>query len=119
MVTPETLRKVADVAEKYKVQAVKVTSAARIALIGIKQEDVDAIWADLGMDVGNVVGICFIIAPPGDGGNDSALLYATGPLAAAGNQPLFRPCDYSLDRGTRIHSVRIPSSLAPWPPTPT
>ena len=49
---------VADVADKYKVQVVKVTSAARIALIGIKEEDVDAIWADLGMDVGNVVGIC-------------------------------------------------------------
>ena len=58
MVTPDTLRKLADVAEKYKVQAIKVTSAARIALIGIKEEDVDAIWADLGMDVGNVVGIC-------------------------------------------------------------
>ena len=58
MVTPETLRKVADVAEKYKAQAIKVTSAARIALIGIKEEDVDAIWADLGMNVGNVVGIC-------------------------------------------------------------
>ena len=55
MVTPETLRKVADVAEKYKAQAIKVTSAARIALIGIKEEDVDAIWADLGMNVGNVV----------------------------------------------------------------
>ena len=58
MVTPEILRKVADVAEKYKVQDIKVTSAARIALIGVKEEDVDAIWADLGMDVGNVVGIC-------------------------------------------------------------
>ena len=39
MVTPKILRKVADVAEKYNVQAVKVTSAARIALIGIKEED--------------------------------------------------------------------------------
>ena len=58
MVTPETLRKLADIAEKYKVQAVKVTSAARIALIGIKEEDVDAIWADLEMDVGNITGIC-------------------------------------------------------------
>jgi NAD(P)H-nitrite reductase large subunit len=58
MASPEILRKLADVAEKYNVKAVKVTSAARIALIGIKEEDVDAIWADLGMDVGNVVGIC-------------------------------------------------------------
>ena len=58
MVTPEILRKVADVAEKFQVQAIKVTSAARIALIGVNEEDVDAIWADLGMDAGNVVGIC-------------------------------------------------------------
>ena len=30
----------------------------RIALLGIKEEDVDAIWAELGMDPGSVVGIC-------------------------------------------------------------
>lgn len=58
VVTPEILRKLADVAEKYKVRMIKMTSAARIALIGIKEEDVDAIWAELGMDPGNVVGIC-------------------------------------------------------------
>ena len=58
VVTPATLRKIADVAEKYGVPMVKVTSAARIALLGIKEEDVDAIWAELGMDPGNVVGIC-------------------------------------------------------------
>ena len=43
IVTPEILRKVADVAEKYKVQAIKVTSAARIALIGVKEEDGDQV----------------------------------------------------------------------------
>jgi NAD(P)H-nitrite reductase large subunit len=58
MVTPETLRKIADVAEKYNAQALKVTSAARIALIGIEEKDIDAIWADLDMDAGNVLGIC-------------------------------------------------------------
>jgi len=58
MVTPETLRKIADAAEKHGVQALKITSAARIAMIGIEEKDVDAVWADLGMDSGNVVGIC-------------------------------------------------------------
>ena len=58
VVTPATLRKIADVAEKYNVPMVKVTSAQRIALLGIKEEDVDNIWADLGMDPGSVVGIC-------------------------------------------------------------
>jgi NAD(P)H-nitrite reductase large subunit len=58
VVTPATLRKIADVAEKYDVPMVKVTSAARIALLGIKEDDVDTIWDELGMDPGNVVGIC-------------------------------------------------------------
>jgi len=58
IVTPATLRKIADVAEKYNVPMVKVTSAARIALLGIKEDDVDPIWDELEMDPGNVVGIC-------------------------------------------------------------
>ena len=30
----------------------------RIALLGLKEDDIDAIWSDLGMDSGSVVGIC-------------------------------------------------------------
>lgn len=56
--TPEILRRIADVAEKFGVPMVKITSAARIALLGIKESDVDAVWAELQMDPGNVVGIC-------------------------------------------------------------
>ncbi|MDO4549961.1 MAG: NAD(P)/FAD-dependent oxidoreductase [Planctomycetia bacterium] len=58
VVTPEILRKLADVAEKYHVQAMKITSAARIALVGVTEEEVPAIWTDLGMDPGAAVGIC-------------------------------------------------------------
>jgi NAD(P)H-nitrite reductase large subunit len=58
LVTPDILRKIAEVAEKYQCEELKITSAARIALIGIKEEDVDAIWSDLGMDAGGVVGLC-------------------------------------------------------------
>lgn len=58
LVTPEVLRKLADVAEKYNVPAMKVTSASRIALVGIKEEQVDAIWTDLGMNPGAAVGLC-------------------------------------------------------------
>lgn len=58
IVTPATLRKIAEVAERYDVPMLKVTSAARIALLGIKEEDVDRIWGELEMDPGNVVGIC-------------------------------------------------------------
>lgn len=58
LVTPEQLRKLADVAEKYNAQAVKVTAAQRIALVGISEENIDSAWADLGMKPGAAVGLC-------------------------------------------------------------
>jgi NAD(P)H-nitrite reductase large subunit len=58
MVSPQTLRLIADVAEKYGAQALKLTSAERIAIVGIKEEDVDKIWAELGMSAGCAVGLC-------------------------------------------------------------
>ncbi len=58
VVTPAVLRKIADVAERYNIPMLKITSAARIALLGIREEDVDAIWNELEMDPGSVVGIC-------------------------------------------------------------
>ncbi len=56
--TPAQLRTIADVAEKYNCQALKLTSAARIAIIGLQEEDIDQIWADLGMVPGHAVGLC-------------------------------------------------------------
>ena len=56
--TPEVLRKIADISEKYSLAAIKLTSAARIALVGIKEEDIDAIWEELGMKTANPVGMC-------------------------------------------------------------
>ncbi len=58
LVTPEQLEKIAEVAKKYQIPALKITSAARIALIGIDEKDVDAIWADLGAEPGHAVGLC-------------------------------------------------------------
>ena len=52
VVQPETLRRLADVAEKYGSVALKITSAARIAIVGINEMDVDAIWSELGMSPG-------------------------------------------------------------------
>lgn len=52
------LRKIADVADKYKAQALKVTSAQRIAIVGIAEDQIDAAWDDLGMDKGNAIGLC-------------------------------------------------------------
>ena len=58
VVTPELLRKIADVAEKYKAQALKITSATRIAIVGLKEEDIDSVWNDLDMPPGAAVGLC-------------------------------------------------------------
>ncbi len=58
VITPELLRKLADAAEKYNAQALKITGAARIAIVGIKEEDIDSAWEDLGMKPGAAVGLC-------------------------------------------------------------
>ena len=58
VITPEKLRRVAEVAEKYNCAALKLTSAERIAMVGIKEEDIDAVWQDLGIDPGHAVGLC-------------------------------------------------------------
>ncbi len=41
------LRAIADAADKYNVPTVKVTGGQRIDLLGVKSEDLPAIWADL------------------------------------------------------------------------
>jgi len=53
-----TLRKICDVADKYQVQAIKLTSAQRIALLGVREEDLDSIWADLAEPQGAAIGLC-------------------------------------------------------------
>ncbi|MBW8015413.1 MAG: NAD(P)/FAD-dependent oxidoreductase [Planctomycetes bacterium] len=58
VVTPDILRNIADVAEKYGHTALKVTSAARIAIIGLKEEDIDSVWEDLHCSAGAAVGLC-------------------------------------------------------------
>jgi nitrite reductase (NADH) large subunit len=50
--TPDELRKIAYVADKYQVPMVKVTGSQRIDLLGIKKEDLPKVWADLGMPSG-------------------------------------------------------------------
>jgi nitrite reductase (NADH) large subunit len=50
--SPAELRRIADVAEKYKVKMVKVTGSQRIDLLGVNKSDLPAIWAELGMPSG-------------------------------------------------------------------
>lgn len=57
--TPDELRAIAEVADKYKVPTVKVTGGQRIDLLGVKKEDLPRMWADLnkaGMVSGHAYG---------------------------------------------------------------
>jgi nitrite reductase (NADH) large subunit len=46
------LRRIADVADKYRVPMVKITGSQRIDLLGVRKEDLPKIWADLDMPSG-------------------------------------------------------------------
>ena len=50
--TPQQLRRIADVAEKYNIPTVKVTGGQRIDLLGVKKTDLPKVWADLDMPSG-------------------------------------------------------------------
>lgn len=54
--TPDQLRKIAEVADKYAVPMVKVTGGQRIDLLGVKKEDLTSMWADLDMPSGYAYG---------------------------------------------------------------
>lgn len=56
VIDAETLGKIAAVAEKYNIPIIKCTAAMRLALVGIKAEDVDKIWDELGMEPAHAVG---------------------------------------------------------------
>ncbi len=57
--TPDQLRRIADVADKYRVPMVKLTGGQRIDLLGIKKEDLPGVWADLDMPSGYAYGKSF------------------------------------------------------------
>ncbi len=58
LVTPDALRRIADVAEKYNAKALKMTSAQRLAIVGLKEEDLDNVWRDLDMKPSHAIGLC-------------------------------------------------------------
>jgi NAD(P)H-nitrite reductase large subunit len=58
VVSPDLLIKIGNVAKKHKVTALKITSAARIAMVGIEEVQVDQIWDELAMDKGAATGLC-------------------------------------------------------------
>ena len=47
------MRRIADAVDKYKIPTVKVTGGQRIDLLGVKKEDLPAVWKDIGMPSGH------------------------------------------------------------------
>ncbi|MFT5698914.1 MAG: NAD(P)H-nitrite reductase large subunit [Desulforhopalus sp.] len=63
----EHLKALSNVTEKYNIPIIKITSGQRIALVGIEESDLDAIYDDLGMEPGHATELClhYVQACPG------------------------------------------------------
>ncbi|HCS57875.1 MAG TPA: nitrite reductase large subunit, partial [Gordonia polyisoprenivorans] len=57
--SPQQLRRIADVAEKYDIPMIKATGGQRLDLLGVTKEDLPKVWADLGMPSGYAYGKSF------------------------------------------------------------
>ena len=68
LVTPDILENIARVVRKHNIPVIKITSAQRMALVGLRPEIVDQVWEELGMNVGPAVEICvhYVQACPGN-----------------------------------------------------
>ena len=51
--TADELRRIANAVDKYNIPTVKVTGGQRIDLLGVKKEDLQAVWKDIGMPSGH------------------------------------------------------------------
>ncbi len=56
---PWQLRRIADVADKYAIPMIKLTGGQRIDLLGVRKEDLPAVWSDLDMPSGYAYGKSF------------------------------------------------------------
>ncbi|BBZ08183.1 nitrite reductase [NAD(P)H] [Mycolicibacterium doricum] len=56
---PWQLRRIADVADKYSIPMIKLTGGQRVDLLGVRKEDLPAVWADLDMPSGYAYGKSF------------------------------------------------------------
>ena len=104
--SPDQLRRIADVADKYQVPMVKCTGGQRIDLLGIRKEDLPGVWADLDMPSGYAYGKSFAPSRRASG------------ASSAGSEPATpRPWASRSNRATR-GSNRRPSSSSPSPAAP-
>jgi NAD(P)H-nitrite reductase large subunit len=58
LLSPEFLEQLAAVVRKYHIPITKITSGHRLALVGLKKDDIPKVWGDLGADVGRASELC-------------------------------------------------------------
>jgi nitrite reductase (NADH) large subunit len=57
--TSDQLRRLADVADRYEVPMIKITGGQRIDLLGVRKDDLPAVWRELDMPSGHAYGKSF------------------------------------------------------------
>ncbi len=67
IVSPEDLENIVKVVRRYDIPVIKMTSGQRLVLVGIKEEEIEDIWNELGMTVGQATAPCvhYVQACPG------------------------------------------------------
>ena len=67
LISPENLEAIAKIVRKYDIPIIKITSGQRLALVGLKEKDIDDVWNELAMDVGRATEPCvhYVQACPG------------------------------------------------------
>jgi NAD(P)H-nitrite reductase large subunit len=67
LVSAEVLDNISRVVRKYDIPVIKITSGQRLALVGIKEEEIEPVWAELGMEIGRALELClhYVQACPG------------------------------------------------------
>lgn len=68
LLSPEFLEQLAAVVRKYDIPITKITSGHRLALVGLKKDDIAKVWSELGTDVGRASELClhYVQACPGN-----------------------------------------------------
>lgn len=68
VLTPEFLENLARVVRKYEIPITKITSGHRLALVGVKREEIEAIRAELSVGIGRALELClhYVQACPGN-----------------------------------------------------
>jgi NAD(P)H-nitrite reductase large subunit len=58
LLSADVLEALATVVRKHEIPVVKITSGQRIALVGVKKEEIEPIWKELGTDIGRASELC-------------------------------------------------------------